>query len=55
MEPGAKQSPEFVRFNALVGKVLSVPSDELKQRIAQDQATFKPKKKKRKATKAPPR
>lgn len=51
----ARTSEEFARFNALVGKVLSVPPGELKQRIAQDSATYKPKKKKRKATKTPPR
>jgi hypothetical protein len=36
MKTKAKTSPEFDRFNALVGKVLSVPKDVLKQRIAED-------------------
>lgn len=54
-ESGTKTSPEFARFDALVGKVMSVPPDEVKQRIAQDHETYKPKKKKSKATKTPPR
>lgn len=51
----ARTSPEFDRFNALVGKVLSVPPETLKRRLAEDRETYKPQKKKRKATKTPPR
>jgi hypothetical protein len=50
-----KPFTEFVRFDALVGKVLSVPPETLKRRIEEDRETYKPKKKKRKATKTPPR
>jgi hypothetical protein len=48
-------SEEFARFNALVGKVLSVPPETLKRRLEEDRETYKPKKKKGKATKNPPR
>jgi hypothetical protein len=48
-------SPEFERFNALVGKVLSVPPETLKRRLEEDRETYKPQKKKRKATKKPTR
>jgi hypothetical protein len=51
----ARTSEEFARFNALVGKVLSVPPETLKRRLEADRETYKPQKKKRKATKAPPR
>jgi hypothetical protein len=51
----AERSEEFARFNALVGKVLSVPSETLKDRLKEDQATYKPQKKKRKSNKAVPR
>jgi hypothetical protein len=50
-----KTSPEFERFNALVGRVLSVPPETVKGRLEADRETYKPKKKKRKATKTPPR
>lgn len=50
-----RTSEEFTRFNALVGKVLSIPPETLKRRLEADRETYKPQKKKRKATKAPPR
>jgi hypothetical protein len=50
-----KTSPEFDRFNTLVGKVLSVPPETLKRRLEADRETYKPKKKKDKAKKTPPR
>jgi hypothetical protein len=55
MKSSTKTSPEFERFNALVGRVLSVPSATLKRRLEEDKETYKPKKKKGKATKTPPR
>jgi len=55
MKTEAKTSPEFDRFNALVGRVLSVPPETVKSRLAADRETYKPKKKKRKATKTRPR
>ncbi len=51
----APRSEEFAKFNALVGKVLSVPPETLKRRLEADRETYKPQKKKRKATKTPPR
>jgi hypothetical protein len=51
----ARTSPEFDKFNALVGKVLSVPPETLKRRLEEDRETYKPKKKKGKAKKTPPR
>lgn len=51
----ARTSEEFAKFNALVGKVLSVPPETLKRRLEADRETYKPKKKKDKATKTPPR
>ena len=51
----ARTSEEFRRFNALVGKVISVPPETLKRRLEADRETYKPQKKKRKATKTPPR
>jgi hypothetical protein len=53
LEP--RTSPEFDRFSALVGKVLSVPPETVKRRLEADRETYKPKKKKDKATKTPPR
>jgi hypothetical protein len=50
-----RTSPEFDRFNALVGKVVSIPPETLKRRLEEDQAAYKPKKKKAKAKKTPPR
>lgn len=49
-----KQSPEFERFNALVGKVLSVPKAVIEQREEeyQRQAKLKPKKQGQKKTAA---
>ena len=55
MDSDAKRTPEFERFNALVGKVLSVPPETLKRRLEEDRETYKPKKKKGKAKKTPPR
>jgi hypothetical protein len=55
MKTEAKTSPEFDRFNVLVGKVLSVPPETLKRRLEEDRETYKPKKKKGKAKKTPPR
>jgi hypothetical protein len=55
MKSEPRTSPEFDRFNALVGKVLSVPPEALKRRLEADRETYKPQKKKRKATKTPPR
>ena len=55
MDYEAKRSPEFARFNTLVGKVLSVPPETLKKRLEEDRETYKPKKKKGKAKKTPPR
>jgi hypothetical protein len=55
MDSGTKRTPEFARFNALVGKVLSVPPETLKRLLEADRETYKPQKKKRKATKTPPR
>jgi hypothetical protein len=49
----ARTSEEFARFNALVGKVLSIPPETLKRRLEEDRETYKPKKKK--ATKTPTR
>jgi hypothetical protein len=37
----AKASPEFERFNALVGKVLSVPKTVLDQRLAEHEKQSK--------------
>ena len=51
----APRSEEFAKFNALVGKVLSVPPETLKRRLEADRETYKPEKKKRKATKTPSR
>jgi hypothetical protein len=51
MTAKAKTSPEFERFNALVGKVLSLPPDEAKRRIEQDHETYKPKRQKKSKTK----
>ena len=42
MKSEAKTSPEFARFNALVGKVLSVPPETLKRRLEEDRETYKP-------------
>ena len=42
METKAATSPEFERFDALVGRVLSVPTAEIQKRIAADKC--KPKK-----------
>jgi hypothetical protein len=50
-----RRSLEFEKFNSLVGKVLSVPPETLKRRLEADRETYKPQKKKRKATKSPPR
>ncbi len=36
METKAATSPEFARFDALVGRVLSVPTAEIQKRIAAD-------------------
>jgi hypothetical protein len=44
-----KGSPEFERFNALVGKVMSVPSDTVKKRIEADRETSKAQADKRKS------
>lgn len=46
---------EFARFDTLVGKVLTVPPETLKRRLESDKETYKPKKKKGKATRKPPR
>jgi hypothetical protein len=51
----ARTSPEFDRFNTLVGKVLSVPPETLKKRLEEDRESLKPKKKKGKAKETPPR
>lgn len=55
MKSEPRTSPEFDKFNALVSKVLSVPPETLKRRLEADRETYKPQKKKRKATKSPPR
>jgi hypothetical protein len=55
MKSEPRRSPEFENFNALVGKVLSVSPETLKRRLEADRETYKPQKKKRKATKSPPR
>ena len=55
MDVKVGKSPDFERFNALVGKVLSVPPETLKLRLEEDRETYKPQKRKRKATKTPPR
>jgi hypothetical protein len=55
MKSEPRTSPEFDRFNALVGKVLSVPTETLKRRLEADRKSYKPQKKKRKATKTPTR
>jgi hypothetical protein len=41
MTEKAKTSPEFDRFNALVGKVLSVPKAVLKQRLEEHEKQSK--------------
>jgi hypothetical protein len=41
MKVKEKPSPEFERFNALVGKVLSVPKAVLDQRLKEDQERSK--------------
>jgi hypothetical protein len=51
----ARTSEEFARFNALVGKVLSVPAEEIKRRREEDRSSPKPKKSKRKSKAAPAR
>jgi len=48
-------SEEYERFNNLVGKVLTVSPEAMKRRLEADRQTYKPQKKKRKATKTPPR
>jgi hypothetical protein len=50
-----KTSPEFDRFNKLVGEVLSVPAEEIKRRREEDRSSPKSKKSKRKAKAAPAR
>lgn len=55
MKSEPQTSPEFDKFNALVGKVLSVPPETLKRRLEEDRETPKPAKKKKKTTKTPPR
>ena len=57
MKSSTKTSPEFEKFNALVGRVMSLPPDEAKRRIEQDHETYKPKKQKKsklKTTQTPP-
>jgi hypothetical protein len=58
MKAKAKPSPEFDRFNALVGKVLSVPKTVLDQRLKEyeEQSKSDPKRrgpKSKKTTQAP--
>ena len=47
MKAKAKTSPQFERFNALVGKVLSVPKAVLDQRVEEYEKRSKIKSKKR--------
>lgn len=47
MKPKAKTSPEFDRFNALVGRVLSVPKTVLNQRLEEYEKRSKLKPKRR--------
>ena len=51
----SRPSEEFTRFNALVGKVLSVPPEALKKRLEDDKSAHKSKKNKGKAKETPPR
>jgi hypothetical protein len=41
MSSSPKTSPEFERFNALVGKVLSVPKAVIDQRVAEHEKESK--------------
>jgi hypothetical protein len=47
MKAEPSRSPEFSKFDALVGRVLSVPKVEIQKRIAEEKRTAKstPKKK----------
>jgi hypothetical protein len=47
MKTEPARSPEFAKFDALVGRVLSVPKAEIQKRIADEKLTAKrtPKKK----------
>jgi len=45
MKSEPRPSPEFAKFDALVGRVLSVPKAEIQKRIADEKRTAKPKKK----------
>jgi hypothetical protein len=51
----SRTSPEFDKFDSLVGKVLSVPPEALKRRLEADREAPKSPKKKKKATKKPTR
>lgn len=46
MKTDPRPSPEFAKFDALVGRVLSIPKAEIQKRIADEKRTAaKPKKK----------
>jgi len=57
MKAKAKSSPEFERFNALVGKVLSVPKSVMDQREKeyQEQSKLNPKRRGPKPRKTTPK
>jgi hypothetical protein len=41
MKSEPRPSPEFAKFDALVGRVLSVPKAEIQKRIADEKRTAK--------------
>jgi hypothetical protein len=46
MKTEPARSPEFAKFDALVGRVLSVPKSEIQKRIADEKRTAKTRPKK---------
>jgi hypothetical protein len=49
MKTEPARSPEFAKFDALVGRVLSVPKAEIQKRIADEKRMAKPTPKKKHA------
>ena len=45
MKSEPRPSPEFAKFDALVGRVLSVSPSQIQKRVAEEKRTAKPKKK----------
>jgi len=46
MKSELRPSPEFAKFDALVGRVLSVPKADIQKRIAEEKRTARPRPKK---------